>query len=141
MAHELHDIRCAKGWPRLVASFRCAFHGLAEAWRCQQNLRIHVLIALAVSGLAAFLRLGAVQWAILVLTYTMVIAAELFNSALEALTDLVSPGYHPLARQTKDVAAGAVLVAALGAVAVGLLLFGPPLWQRLLGMLSKKNWG
>ncbi len=139
MAHELHKIRCAKGWPRLLAGFRCAFRGLAEAWRCQQNLRIHVLIALAASGLAAFLRLGLAQWAILALTYTMVIAAELFNSAIEALTDLVSPGYHPLARQTKDVAAGAVVVTALGAVAVGLLLFGPPLWARAASLLGRRN--
>ncbi len=136
---ELEEIRCARGWWRLALSFRCAFRGLAEAWRCQQNLRIHLLIALAASGLAAFLRLGALHWAILVLTCALVIATELLNSALEALTDLVSPGYHPLARRAKDVAAGAVVVTALGAVAVGLLLFGPPLWTRLAGLLGVRK--
>jgi len=135
---DLDAIRCARGWPRLVASFRCAFRGLAEAWRCQQNLRIHVGVAAAVGALAALLRLGPLQWAILALTYSLVLAAELVNSALEALIDLVSPGYHPLARQAKDVAAGAVLVTALGAVVVGLLIFGPPLWARATA-LGKRN--
>lgn len=136
---ELEAIRCARGWPRLVASFRCAFRGLAEAWRCQQNLRIHLAVAAAASALAALLRLGPVQWAILALTYSLVIAAELLNSALEALTDLVAPDYHPLARQAKDMAAGAVLVTAIGAVAVGLLVLGPPLWARAAGLLQKRN--
>ncbi len=136
---ELQSLRCAKGWPRLVEGFRCAFRGLGEAWRCQQNLRIHVLIALAASALAGFLGLGATQWAILVLTYSVVLATELLNSALEALTDLVSPGYHPLARQAKDVAAGAVVVTAIGAVAIGLLLLGPPLWAKAASLLQKRN--
>lgn len=139
MPRECEEMRCARGWWRLVLSLRCAWRGLAEAWRCQQNLRIHLLIALAASGLAALLHLGPLHWAVLVLTYSLVIAAELLNSALEALTDLVSPGYHPLARQAKDVAAGAVLVTALGAVAVGLLLLGPPLWTRLAGLLSNRT--
>lgn len=135
---DLRDVRCARGWGRLAQSFRCAFRGLAEAWRCQQNLRIHLLIALAVSGLAGYLRLGSLQWAVLVLTYSLVIAAELLNSALEALADLVSPGYHPLARQAKDVAAGAVVVTALGAVVVGLLVLGPPLWAKLGALVRQK---
>lgn len=136
---QCEEVRCARGWWRLVLSFRCAFRGLADAWRCQQNLRIHVLIALAASALATSLRLAPMHWAVLMLTYSLVIAAELFNSALEVLTDLVSPDYHPLARQAKDTAAAAVVVAAVGAVAVGLLLFGPPLWTRLVGLLSKRN--
>lgn len=136
---ELEAIRCARGWPRLVASFRCAFRGLAEAWRCQQNLRIHVGLAAVVSALAALLRLGPLQWSILALTYSLVIAAELLNSAIEALVDLVSPDYHPLARQAKDMAAGAVVVAAFGAVAVGLLVLGPPLWAKATSLLQKRN--
>ena len=59
------------------------------------------------------------------------LAVELLNSALEALTDLVSPEHHPLAGQAKDLAAGAVLVTAIGAVVVGLLILGPPLWVRI----------
>lgn len=122
-----------RGLVRLVFGFRCAFAGLAEAWRSQQNLRIHLLFVLAITGLGIYLQLTATQWAILALTCTLVLAAELANSALEALTDLASPAYHPLARRAKDMAAGAVLIAACGAVIVGLLIFGPPLWSKLTG--------
>jgi len=131
MQPDLSSSRCARGWPRLVASFRCAFAGLADAWRCQQNLRIHAAFILAITGLGAFLRLDLLRWAILVLTYSLVLAAELLNSGLEALTDLASPEYHPLARRAKDTAAAGVLVAAIGAIIVGLLVLGPPLWARL----------
>jgi len=97
-------------------------------------VRIHVAFVLVITGLGLYLRLGAVQWAVLVLTYGLVLVAELLNSALEALTDLVSPAYHPLAERAKDVAAGAVLVAAVASVAVGLLILGPPLWRQLAGL-------
>lgn len=125
--------RCEQGPARLLKGFRCAFRGLAAAWRCQQNVRIHLGFVVAITGLGLFLGLPLAHWAILVLTYGLVLAAEILNSALEVLTNLVSPGYHDLAREAKDVAAGAVLVTAVGAVAVGLLILGPPLWARLAG--------
>jgi len=115
----------------LGRSFQCALAGCAQALRGQQNLRIHLAFVLAITGLALYLQVGLTQWAILVLTYSLVLAAELMNSALEALTDLVSPEYHPLAGQAKDLAAGSVLVAAIGAVIVGLLILGPPLWAKI----------
>jgi len=99
--------------------------------RGQRNLRIHLAFVVAITVLALYLQVSLTQWAILALTYSLVMAAELLNSALEALTDLVSPKYHPLARQAKDLAAGAVLVTAIGAVAVGLLILGPPLWAKI----------
>ena len=68
------------------------------------------------------LRLPAAAWAIVFLTITLVVGAELLNSAVESVVDLVSPGEHPLAKRAKDVAAAAVLVAAAGAVAVGICL-------------------
>ena len=71
------------------------------------------------------------EWALVALAVAGVWAAELFNTAIEALTNLVSPGYHPLAGRAKDVAAGAVLLAALGALAVGGLVFGPRIWALL----------
>jgi diacylglycerol kinase len=108
--------------------------GWVEAWRRQRNVRIQLAVAVAVTALGLFLRLPASHWAILSLTYGLVLAAELLNSALEALTDLVSPAYHPLAGRAKDVAAGAVLLVAVVAVVVGLLVLGLPLWQRLAGL-------
>jgi undecaprenol kinase len=83
-----------------------------------------VAIAIAVLVVGAFLRLPPFAWALVVVAIALVLVAELFNSALEAVVDLASPADHPLAKQAKDIAAGAVLVAAAAAVAIGLLLAG-----------------
>ncbi|WP_322802110.1 diacylglycerol kinase family protein [Thermoflexus sp.] len=112
-------------------SFGFAFAGLRYAWRTQRNLRIHTVITAMVVALAGLLRFDALRWAILVLTIAMVWAAELLNTALEAVVDLTSPHPHPLARIAKDVSAGMVLLCAIAAVLVGLALFGPALWVFL----------
>lgn len=116
---------------RRIASFRYALAGIAHLVRTQPNARIHLAIAVAVVLLGLWLGLPARDWAVIALTIGMVFAAEGFNTAIEALVDLVSPDPHPLAKVAKDVAAGAVLMAALAAIAVGLLIFGPPLWAGL----------
>jgi diacylglycerol kinase len=115
----------------LIDSFRHAFAGLAYALRTQRNARIHVLIAVGVFCLGAALGIESVKWAIIVLTTGFVLAAELFNTVVELVIDLVTKEYHPLAKTAKDVSAGAVLTAAVTAVIVGLLLLGPPLMARL----------
>ena len=74
-----------------------------------------------------WLRLDAVRWAVLVLTISLVFFAEMVNTVVEVIVDLVTPEYHPLAKVAKDVSAGAVLVTAMAAVVVGLLILGPPL--------------
>lgn len=114
----------------LLQSFGHAFSGMWQAWRHERNLRIHVVVALAVCGLAGWLRIPPRDGAILVLTIALVISAELFNTSLEAIVDLVSPERHELAKTAKDVAAAAVLVLAIAAVIVGLLILGPPLYGR-----------
>ncbi len=88
-----------------------------------------VLVVLA----AFWLRLPRRDWAILVLAMMIVWLGELFNTAVEAIVDLAMPEPHPLAQVAKDVSAGAVLLAALGAVVVGALILGPPLAARLWG--------
>jgi diacylglycerol kinase len=104
----------------LAATFRYAFAGLFAAWRTERNLRIHAGIGAAVVVVGAVLRLPPAAWAIVFLTIALVVTAELLNAAVEAVVDLVSPEDHPLAKRAKDVAAAGVLVAAAGAVAVGL---------------------
>jgi diacylglycerol kinase len=73
---------------------------------------------------------------VLVLTIAMVFTAEFINTAIEAVVDLASPVHHPLAKTGKDVGAAAVLLAALAAALVGLLILGPPLWERLTSLFS-----
>jgi diacylglycerol kinase (ATP) len=114
-----------------AASFRFALRGLASFAR-EPNTRIHAAAALAVIVLGAALGLGRRDWALLALAIGLVLAAEALNTALETLANHVAPGVHPLVARAKDIAAAAVLIAALTAVAVGLLVFGKPLLARLV---------
>jgi rRNA maturation RNase YbeY len=112
----------------LLSSFRNAFAGLAYFLRTQRNGRIQLVMGLLAVALAALLQLSRSEWAVLALTIGFVLVAEMFNSVAEAAVDAVTLEYHPLAKATKDIAAGAVVLAAVIAVIVGLLLFGPRLW-------------
>jgi diacylglycerol kinase len=116
----------------LADSFRCAFAGLGQALRTQRNLRLHFAAGVVVLGCGVWLRLPAGETALLLVAVAGVVVAEVFNTALEAVIDLVSPGYHPLAGFSKNLAAAAVVLAALFAAAIGLLVLGPPLWARLM---------
>ncbi|BCV25634.1 diacylglycerol kinase [Gelria sp. Kuro-4] len=112
-------------------SLRYAWAGLAWTWRTQGNLRRHTLAAAAALAVAAWLKVPPGQQALVVLTIALVVVSELINTAVEATVDLCRRSYHPLAGRAKDVAAAAVLVAALAAVVVGLIVFGPPLMRLL----------
>lgn len=112
-------------------SFGHAFRGWSYVLRTQRNMWIHVIIAAAVVALSAWLRISRVEWAIIVLTIAMVFTAEFVNTAIEAVVDLASPQKHPLAKVGKDVGAGAVVIAALAAVVIGLLILWPRVWERL----------
>jgi diacylglycerol kinase len=116
-----------------VKSFEYAFAGWWYVLRTQRNAWIHALISIAVIVLALWLRLSAGEWSLLILTIMIVWMAEFTNTALEAVVNMTMPTPHPLAKVAKDVAAATVLVGAIGAVVVGLLILGPPLWQRLFG--------
>lgn len=118
---------------RRLLSFVYAFEGWWHVLRTQPNAWIHATISVVVFGLAFWLHLSRIEWAILLLATILVWMAEFANTALEAVVDMTMPDYHPLAKIAKDVAAAAVLVGALGAVIIGLLIMGPPLWQRLFG--------
>lgn len=117
----------------LWRAFGDAFAGLGYVLRTQRNVRVHVVVTAGVVVTGVWLDLAAAEWAILALTIGLVMAAEIGNTALEALVDLASPDFHPLAKTAKDTAAGAVLVAAVTAVVVGLLVLGPPLYERVFG--------
>lgn len=135
MGHEINHLpppaENPRGDGRLSSSFRCAFAGIAHVLRSQRNARIHLGVTAAVALLGWWLRLTYTEWAIIALTVAVVLVAEMLNTAAEAAIDLVTDHYHPLAKVAKDVAAGAVLTAAIIAVIVGLLVLGPHLIQRV----------
>lgn len=112
-------------------SFKYAFAGLRYVVVSQRNAWIHAAITAAVVVLAAFLNLTLQNWALLILAIGLVWMSEIFNTALEALVDLVSPQSHPLAKIAKDVSAAAVLVSAIASILIGLLILLPPLVQRI----------
>jgi len=111
-----------------ISSFRYAFQGLSDLFRHQPNARIHLLAAVLAVALGFYYHISRMEWIALSICITLVLALEALNTALEYLTDLVSPDFHPLAGKAKDVAAAAVLLAAAGAVVVGLLIFIPHLF-------------
>lgn len=114
-----------------LQSFRCAFAGIWHTLATQRNAQIHLSIALAVVALGLIFKLTLADWAILVLTIGFVLVAEMFNTVAEAAMDYASTEFDPRIKIIKDVAAGAVLTAAITAVSVGLLILGPPLLDWL----------
>lgn len=112
---------------RFLMSFAHAARGIADGLLTQRNLRIHAAITLIVIVAGIGARLDPWEWCAVILAMMIVWAAELLNTALEYLTDLASPQRHPLAGKAKDAAAGAVLATAIGAAAVGLIIFIPHL--------------
>ncbi len=119
-------------------SFGHAFRGWGYVLRTQRNAWIHAVIAAVVLVLSIWLHLDPLEWAIIILTMAMVFTAEFLNTAIEAVVDLASPEKHPLAKVGKDVGAGAVLIAAIAAVFVGLLILGPRLWARLAPLFGQR---
>lgn len=110
----------------LFKSFRYAFRGLWFCIKNERNMRIHITAAAIVLPFAFLYNLTRVEYALLILLMGLVMVCELINTAMEALVNLGSPSYDSLARIAKDVAAGAVLMCALAAVAVGIALFAKP---------------
>jgi diacylglycerol kinase (ATP) len=119
-----------------VAAFGHAFRGWWYVLQTQHNAWVHSIVATVVVALGLWLGLPARDWAVIVLTIAMVFLAEFVNTAIEAVVDLASPQKHPLAKVGKDVGAAAVLVAALAAIVVGLLILGPPLWEKLATLFT-----
>jgi diacylglycerol kinase len=108
-------------------SFTFAGQGVWHAVRTQRNMRVHLAAAVLVVTGGAIAGISAGDWAALALAIGLVLTAEIFNTVIEAIIDLQTPEFHPLAKIAKDGAAGAVLVASLAAVGVAIAVFVPHL--------------
>ena len=116
----------------LVGPFRVALGGLIYTFKTQRHMRFHLYVVLIVVMLGILVNLQLREMLVLLFTISLVLVAEMFNSAIEATVDLVSPNYNPLAKFAKDIAAGAVLITTIIALAVGgLLILGDNRWEQL----------
>jgi len=114
-----------KGLKKFFRSFIYPVKGLLYAYRNEQNLAVDVGIALVVIVFGILFGINKYEWAILVLTIGLVVSCELINTAIEAVVDLVTEEYHPLAKVAKDTSAAAVFIFAIIAVIVGIIIFVP----------------
>jgi diacylglycerol kinase len=119
-----------------VRAIRFALEGWWHVISTQRNAWIHALASTLVILLGVWLRLPRRDWAVLILTITIVWMAEFFNTAVETLTDLASPEEHHLAKVSKDVSAAAVLITAAASVIIGLLILGTPLLSKIRNIIQ-----
>jgi diacylglycerol kinase (ATP) len=119
--------------PNRVESLGYALAGWLYMLRHQKNTRIMSVASIVVMGVAFWLQIDATGFAILILAITGVWMAEFLNAAVEAVVNLASPDFHPMAKVAKDVAAAAVLLGAVASILIGLLVLGPPLLAKFNG--------
>jgi diacylglycerol kinase (ATP) len=112
---------------KLINSFGYAFKGVAHATATQLNFRIHLGATVLAVAFGWFLNISVSEWLWIALCITLVLVTELFNTMIEALTDLVSPGYNEKAGHIKDMSAGAVITSAIFALVTGIIIFLPKL--------------
>ncbi|GAA4203399.1 diacylglycerol kinase family protein [Pedobacter jeongneungensis] len=111
-----------------IKSFKYAFNGLKLFFMTEHNGRVHLFAAIVAIGLSFYLKISGMEWIAILSVISAVFVAEILNSAVEKLADVVSPDYHPKIKIVKDLAAAAVLVTAFLAVAVGVIVFIPKLF-------------
>jgi len=110
---------------KLIRGFGYAFKGIWYATVTQLNFRVHLVASLTAALLGCALKVSAIEWIWIIFCMALVLAAELFNTSIEVLTDLVSPEYNTKAGHVKDISAGAVLVTAIFALITGTIIFLP----------------
>ena len=110
---------------RRAQSFAHAGRGVLLLCLTQSNFRVHLIAALVAVSLGLFFQISAIEWLILAAAIGLVLCAEALNTAIERVVDLLEPDHHPVARDAKDLAAAAVLIASICAAIVGVILFGP----------------
>lgn len=114
-------------YKKLVNSFKYAIEGFISSFKTERNMKIHVLAMALVVIIGIYLKLSPIEWCIIVISIALVISAELFNTAIETLVDMVSPERNPNAKLVKDISAAAVLALAIGAAVAGTIIFIPKL--------------
>ena len=108
---------------KIINSFKYAIEGFISSFKTERNMKIHILAMIIVIALGIYFKLNTIEWCIITMAITLVIASELFNTAIETIVDMISPQKNPKAKLAKDISAAAVLVFAIGAVILGGIIF------------------
>lgn len=120
---------------RLINSFRYAFCGLYEAYKGEQNLKIHTIMAILVIVFGFVFKISYIEWLVCLILIGLVLMAEFFNTAIEYVVDLASPDIHPLAKLAKDTASAGVLMMTIVSALIGLIIFVPEGIEFMRGIL------
>ena len=128
MKNKRKMVELRKKRKKLRNSFKYAFEGIAEAWKTEQNLKIHFVIMALVIIAGFILKISAMEWIVCLLLFAIVISLELINTAIETTVDIAMPEINEKAKYAKDIAAGAVLFSAMISVIVGLIIFLPKIF-------------
>ncbi|WP_442595009.1 diacylglycerol kinase family protein [Neobacillus sp. D3-1R] len=113
---------------RMSQTFKFAIEGMITCVIQERNFRIHIFISILVIAAAILLSISKTEWILILIAIGGMMVLEMMNSAIERVVDLVTNEYHPLAKQAKDIAAGAVLIYALLSVIIGIMIFGPKIY-------------
>lgn len=116
----------------LLLSFKYAITGIIKTIKSERNMKIHILIMVLVIIFGIILKLSILEWIICIMLFSIVIAGELFNTAIENAVDIIMPQIHDKAKMAKDASAGAVLILSIGSAIIGLIIFVP----KLLNLFS-----
>jgi diacylglycerol kinase (ATP) len=126
----------------ILGPFKVALNGIVYTFRTQRHMRVHLYVVFGIVLLGVIMNVGMREMLVLLFTVSLVIIAEMFNSAIEATVDLVQPTYHPSAKFAKDIAAGAVLITTIMALVVGtLLILGENRWEQIKINLTAESLG
>jgi len=130
ITNNMDSIKEKKAWREVKYSekFSNAFRGMYVAWKATRHAFIHLLATLIVIIFGFYFKVSSFEWIALIFAIGFVLVSEVFNTAIEIDIDLTSPEYHPFARDTKDVAAAAVLLSVFVAVIVGFIVFLPKIF-------------
>ena len=116
----------------LILSFKYAFTGILKTIKTERNMKIHIFMMLLVIIFGIILKISILEWIICIILFSIVIAGELFNTAIENTVDIIMPKINDNAKIAKDASAGAVLILSIGSAIIGLIIFVP----KLLNLLS-----
>ena len=122
------------GTKNILETFRHAFRGFVSAYETEKNIKIHMIFGFLAVFVGLWLQISAIEWGLLVVTIAAVFTTEFMNTAMEYVVNLAAPHFDETAKKAKDISAAAVMISVISSVLVGVVIFLPKLWTKLILM-------